>query len=186
MVFREGPVDGVSANLFATHIGIAIDALDRIEALTRNIATLEGGVAQDAMDRWAYEWAKGWQDAWDQLGEARTIVARFGRDVSRFDEARATAGDIYLDAASGRAVQVARTVHMSWQTRSTEPAKRAIAALRAAMPEVVVSGPTPAPPVDIEVPADVAPASDPRTPWWKTGIILAILAIVIYYCIKAR
>lgn len=185
MAFREA-VDGVTGNLFATHIGIAIDALNRIEALTRNIATLGGGVAQDAMDRWAYEWAKGWQDAWDQLGEARTIAMRFGRDVSRFDEARAAAGDIYVDAASGSAVQVARTVHMSWQTRSTEPAKRAIAALRAAMPEVVVPGPTPPTrPVDIEDLVDVEPANDPRTPWWKTGIILAVLALIVYYCIRA-
>ena len=65
MSFRGEPVDGATASLFTTHIGIALDAIANIESLARRIASLEAGVGQDAMDRWAYEWAKGWQDAWD-------------------------------------------------------------------------------------------------------------------------
>ena len=37
MVFRENPVGGVTANLFSTHIGIAVDAITRIEGLSQRI-----------------------------------------------------------------------------------------------------------------------------------------------------
>ena len=106
--------------------------------------------------------------------------------MTRFDQARVAAGDIYLDAASGRAVTVARTTHISWQNRSTEPAKQAVDALCAAMPEVVVLRPQrPPAPSLMEIPTDLAPTPDPTTPWWKTGLILAILGLVIYFCIRA-
>lgn len=181
MVFREGPIDGASARLFATHVGIAIDALDRIEVLTRRVSTLDGGVGQDTMDHWAYEWSKNWQDAWDQLGEARAIAARVGRDVSRYDEARAAAGDIYVDVASGRALTVARVTHMTWQNRSTLPAKRAIAAFRSAMPKVIIVAPDT--PRVVEVPSEEVTEIPPEkdTPRWITAIVLVILGVVIYF-----
>jgi hypothetical protein len=187
MVFREGPLDGVSANLFSTHVGIANDALVRIEELTQRIARLDGAVAQDAVDRWAHEWSKSWQDAWDQLGEARAIVVRLGRDVSRFDEARAAAGDVYLDAASGRAVSVGRTTHVSWQNRSTTSARLAVAALCAVMPEVVVVGvqPVPAAPKYVAPPnLELWEAREPREPranvFLWLGVIAVTLAVMIY------
>ena len=184
MVFREGPIDGVSANLFSTHIGIANDAIERIEALAQRIATIDAAANQATMDSLAHSWSKGWQDVWDQLGEARAIVVRFGRDVSKFDEARAAAGDIYLDAASGRAVRDGRYTHITWKNKSTGYARLAIAALSAVMPEVVVVNtvptPQPRPYVEPTLYAPPEPRESPANVYLWLGIVAITIAFTIY------
>ena len=89
---------------------------------------------------------------WEQLQEARALVAAKQRDVTGYDAAREAAGDIYLPA-SGKAIQLGNAVKISWRNASTKPAHDAIAALKAAMPEVVVVAQAP-----IEV--DLTPIAD--------------------------
>jgi len=128
-----------SANVFATHIGLARDALaqvERIPALVANLKTGKG-VDQGLMDMYVHEFSKRWETVWDQLQQARQIAANTHRDVSAFDAARAAAGDIYLPA-EGKTISTYDQVHINWRSASTQPAHDAIAALMAAMPEVDV------------------------------------------------
>ncbi len=109
------------------------------------------------------EWSKGWQACWDHLQQARDVVAKRGRDVSGFDCARAAVGNVFTDAASGKAACGLAEVTVTWRNAPTERATDAIAALRAAMPDVVVTKQAP-----LEV--ELAPSSN------KVLVILAVIA----------
>lgn len=141
MAFRDGAFDPAAASRFGQHIGIAEDALEGIEKIPAMIEALPDGtgLTQEVMDIWSRRWAAGWQAVWEQLRDARAIVVQHGRDISVFDAATSAAGNTYdIDVATGKARQVPGAVQVSWQNTSTKPARDAIAALRAAMPEVVV------------------------------------------------
>jgi len=137
--FRDQSLDPAVANTFATHIGLARDALAQVERIPQQVANLKTGkgVDQALMDMFVHEFSKRWETVWDQLQQARQIAANRHRDVSAFDAARAAAGDIYLPA-EGKAINMYNTVDIKWRSASTQPAHAAIAALVAAMPEVVV------------------------------------------------
>lgn len=169
MAFRDDFGGQATANQFSQHVGVAEDFLDRIEGIPRRLDGLErgDGITQELMDHFAREWAKGWQDAWDQLQQARDLVAKKGRDTSGYDAARAAAGDIYVDVAVGKAVRAAGEVHVSWRNVPTTTAREAIAALRAAMPEVVV---VKHPPLEV----DLSPTSHKLV-----GIVQALLGFAV-------
>lgn len=138
--FRDQSLDPAVANTFATHVGLARDALAQVDRIPQLVANLETGkgVDQTLMDMYVHEFSKRWETVWDQLQQARQIAASRHRDVSAFDAARAAAGDIYLPA-EGKAFNMYNTVEIKWRSASTQPAHDAIAALVAAMPEVVVT-----------------------------------------------
>ncbi|MEO8841906.1 MAG: hypothetical protein ABI704_10075 [Kofleriaceae bacterium] len=96
------------------------------------------GVNQHLIDAFVNAFARSWETVWDQLKEARAIVAARHRDASAYDAARTAAGDIYLPATGTALDQMDRTVKITWCSASTKPAHDAIAALKAAMPEVVI------------------------------------------------
>lgn len=138
--FRDQSLAPGSANAFATHIGLARDALAQVDRIPQQVANLKTGkgVDQSLMDMFVHEFSKRWETVWDQLKEARQIAASNHRDVSAFDAARAAAGDIYLPA-EGKAISSYDRVDIKWRSASTQPAHDAIAALMAAMPDVVVT-----------------------------------------------
>jgi hypothetical protein len=125
-----------SARQFATHLGIARDAVAEIENLSRFKPEANQNV--DTANELAAVWARRWSEAWDQLREARAIVEQRGRDTSGFDAALAAAGDLYVDVAQFTIVTVGNTTHATWKTRSTKPVHAAIEALCRVMPEVVL------------------------------------------------
>jgi hypothetical protein len=144
-MFRDDFGDPAAANQLGQHIGIAEDQLVMIEALPARLEQVRDGrgMTNELMGLLARQWAQGWERAWQQLEEARALVAQRGRDVKAFDAARAAAGDIWNDVAKGRAVAAGNSVHWTWENVSTQPARDAIAALRMAVPEVVVVQPAP-------------------------------------------
>jgi len=166
--FRDQLDPGVSMR-FTQHIGIAEHWLEEIEKIPAHVDSLErgDGITQAVMDTWARKWAKGWEDCWDQLREARGIVASQGRDTSAFDAAFASAGDIYLETAQGKATRVDRTVYITWQNTPTTSAHTAISALRAAMPEIVATK-------HVEEHVDLQSSSSK-----VLGIVVGVVAILV-------
>lgn len=159
----------VNEPAFAQHIGVAEDLLDEIERIPARIEAAES-MTQEVLDHLARNWAEGWQNTWEQLQEARAIVVARGRDVSAYDAARADAGDLFLDVAGGKAVHLYKETHFTWKNQSTRPARTAIAALRAAMPEVIV---TKQAPVDVDL-------SMSRGKLLQIVGVVAGLAVVMY------
>ena len=178
--FRDDFGEPGAANQFSQHIAVAEDQLDMIEALPRRLEAITDGrgLTNELLAHLAREWALGWERAWTQLEEARALVMRRGRDVSAFDAARTEAGDIWNDVAKGKAAAIGNTVHMTWQNVSTRPARQAVAALRAAMPEVVVVKQAP-----IEV--DLRPGSHKVVEMLQIAGGIAVVGLVIYLVYRA-
>ncbi len=172
MVFRDG--DHVGAAQFGQHVAVAEDILDTIETIPQRIASADEGVSQEVMDVWAREMAMGWENVWTQLQEARAIVVARGREVGAFDAARTRAGDIWNDVAVGKSVTVGNEVHMKWRSVPTSTAREAIAALRAAMPEVVVMKQAP---IDVDLRGTGSKVLDAA---YVVGGIAVALAIVYF------
>jgi hypothetical protein len=177
--FRDNHSDPATANRFSTHIGLAQDALDRVERIPERIAALDKGevVNQLLIDAFVTAFSKSWETVWEQLQEARALVAAKQRDVTGYDRAREAAGDIYLPA-SGKAIQLGNAVKISWRNASTKPAHDAIAALKAAMPEVVVVAQAP-----IEV--DLRSSSKKLVEGLVAVIAAGILLLVAYGLYRA-
>ncbi len=135
----RGAADAGDAHAFSQHLGVAEDTLEHVESIPRRLEALANGpVTQPLLDGLAQQFAQGWETVWDQLQSARDVCRRMGRDVTAYDTARAAVGDIYVDVAQGRAVTLGNRVEVTWKNVPTSTARAAIAALRAAVPEVVV------------------------------------------------
>jgi hypothetical protein len=175
MMYRDDFGDPASAMQLGQHIAIAEDQLALIEALPARLDSIRDGHAMtnELLGLIAREWAQGWERAWQQLEEARAVVAKRGRDVTAFDAARTAAGDIWNDVAKGRAVSLGNSVEWTWQTVSTRPAHDAIAALRMAVPEVVAAQTAP---IDV----DLSPASHKIVAAAQVAGALAILGLAVY------
>lgn len=175
-MFRDDFGDPAAANQLGQHIGIAEDQLAMIEALPARLHQIRDGrgMTNELLALLAREWAQGWERCWQQLEEARELVARRGRDVKAFDTARAAAGDIWNDVAKGRAVGDGTRVHWSWENVATQPARDAIAALRMAVPEVVVVTAAPVENVDL------SPGSHKVVQALQIAGGLAIVGLVIW------
>jgi hypothetical protein len=122
------------------HIGLAAGLLEQFVAIPKRMSNAK----RDELRELEHEARTAWESLWDQLGQARELVHALNRDVSAYDAARRSAGDIWLDAArvdvhpayGGRST-------FTWHTAPIAPAEAALAALRAVVPEVVVSEPAP-------------------------------------------
>jgi hypothetical protein len=143
MMYRE--VDPRVLADLAAHVGLATALLDQFVAIPKRMSAAKREELR-ALER---EARTAWESLWDQLGQARELVRALGREVSAFDAARRSAGDIWLDAARVdlRTAYGGHTT-FTWHTAPIAPAKAAIEALRAAVPEVVISEP---PPQDLEL-----------------------------------
>ena len=182
--FRDNFEDPAVANRFGQHIGIAEDLLEEIARIPKYIEDLgkqdraDGtGLTQEVVDIWVRKWSDGWQNCWEQLTQARDLVEKRGRDVSGFDAARTAAGNIFIGAASGRAVRGLGEVHVTWQNVSTQTARDAIASLRAAMPEVVI---TKQAPLDV----NLEPSGNKVVYFLAAAAPLLLIAYLIYRAIK--
>jgi hypothetical protein len=108
-----------------------------------------------------------WNDAWEQLAQARTIVVRLGRDPTAIDAERARAGDHNLVAAGLESIK--RDMRVA--------AKSTIIALRRALPEAALAaGPSHRPAIDANPPQITRPNRFFRmTP--MVGVRIGVLAI---------
>lgn len=162
---------------FAQHIGVAEELLRQYEQIPQRLGA---DLTQEGVEQLKADARVAWEGVWEHLGEARAIVQTAGRGVAGYDRARAAAADIWLGAFELNIGPWESTVGgkrrtITWRNASTEPARDAIAALRAAMPEVVVTAPPPTPHVDLR-----------RHGWlidgWPVIVIAAIAALVVWRC----
>ena len=147
MIYRE--VDPRLLADIGAHLGIATALLDQFVA----IPTRMSAAKREELRALEHEARTAWESLWDQLGQARELVRTLGRDVSAYDAARRSAGDIWLDAARVDIIGHGSTgygnrITYTWHTAPIAPAQAAIEALRAVVPEVVISEP---PPQDLEL-----------------------------------
>jgi hypothetical protein len=131
--------DRTELNAFAQHVAIA-------ETLLGVERDLSGALHLQSTAEERLAPAEAWDNMWAQLGEARTIALRFGRDVSAYDAAYARSGARVMHNVRG--LQIAPVAR--------DAAVEAINALRAAFPEIVV----PAPPVS-------GKSTQPGSPPWR-------------------
>ncbi len=141
--------DPQASTAFGQHLGIATALLEQFTQIPQRM----GGARPDEIRELEQEARATWENLWEQLGQARAIAKSLGHNVDAYDVARAAAGDIWLHAVEvsfGPWERVAggqrRTV--VWKSAPLEPARQAIQALNAAMPQVVISEP---PPEDIDL-----------------------------------
>lgn len=177
--FRGGS-DPKSAHEFSQHLGVAEDQLAQVEEMLKRIDALNSGTGapQIAMDELALAYSKGWEALWEQLQSARELCRKSGRDLRAYDAARTAAADIYVDVAKVTARHLGDRVQIKWQSRSTLPAHAAIAALRAAMPEVVVVKQAP---IDV----DLRPSSHKVVEVIKVLLGFAVLVAIAYVIYRA-
>ena len=143
MIYRE--IDPRLLADIGAHLGLATALLDQFVAIPRRVSVAK----REELRTFEHEARTAWESLWDQLGQARELVRTLGRDISAYDAARRSAGDIWLDAARVD-IQTAfgGRIKFTWHTAPIAPAKAAIEALRAVVPEVVISEP---PPQDLEL-----------------------------------
>jgi len=143
MMYRE--VDPRLLADIGAHVGLATALLDQFVAIPKRMSVAK----REELRELEHEARTAWESLWDQLGQARELVRTLGRDTSVYDAARRSVGDIWLDAAR---VDIhpayGDCTTFTWHTAPIAPAKAAIEALRAVVPEVVVSEP---PPQDLEL-----------------------------------
>lgn len=143
MMYRE--IDPRLLADIGAHVGLATALLDQFVAIPKRMSVAK----REELRTLEHEARTAWESLWDQLGQARELVRRLGRDITAYDAARRSAGDIWLDAARvDMHSAYGRGTTFTWHTAPVAPAKAAIEALRAVVPEVVVSEP---PPQDLEL-----------------------------------
>ncbi len=162
---------------FAQHIAIAEGLLSEFNSYPGRVQAMfkAGQVPTDTLDGLRALAASAWERLWEQLVEARAIAEKLGRDVSVFDQCRLRAGNIWmkgaefnLDAWSGHGQH--RTRLVTWRAAPNEPARGAIKALRAAIPEVVIARTR-----DDEPAVDLAPRRV-----WPWIVLVALLALAVW------
>lgn len=160
---------------FAQHIGIARSLLEQLA----DIPTRMDQVYADDVEQLAREARVLWEGAWEQLAQARTIVAGVGRDVSGYDDARASAGDIFHAVKVESQWDPVRSTTLTYSAPSVHSARRAIDALCAQMPAFVVSDPPPL--GDVEVRPGRRLANWAERYFWLLAIaVVAIIALVVW------
>lgn len=123
-----------------THLGLATALLEQFVEIPRRLSP----AAREELRQLEHEARNAWESLWDQLGQARNLARALGRDTTAYDAARRAAADIWLDAARIDVhSEYGKGSTYTWRCAPTEPAQRAIDALRAAVPEIVVSEPPP-------------------------------------------
>ena len=128
-----------------THVGLATALLDQFVTIPKRMSVANRAELR-ALE---HEGRTAWESLWDQLDQARELVRMLGRDISAYDAARRSAGDIWRDAARVDIhTAYGGLATFTWHTAPVARAKAAIEALRAVVPEVVVSEP---PPQDLEL-----------------------------------
>lgn len=159
----------------AQHIGVAEELLDHFEQIPHRLV---GNVSHEVLEALKIEARVAWEGVWDHLRQASEIVRGLGRPVGRYERARAQAGDIYVGAIDvrivprGRSYGGRRDPTISWRNAPTGPAIAAIASLRAAVPEVVVTR-TPAPTLDLR-------SHGWLLDWWPLPVVVAIAGLVAW------
>jgi hypothetical protein len=169
MTYRE--IDPRSLADIAAHLGLATALLDQFVAIPKRMTVAKPRELREL----EHEARTAWEALWDQLAQTRALVRALGRDSTAYDAARQSAGDLWLDAARVDIhTSAAGRTTFTWHTAPTAPAKAAIEALRAVVPEVVVSEP---PPQDLEL-------QPMRKRIERYGPLLAIIAAVAWAIVR--
>ncbi len=163
-------------NDFVQHVSIAETLLAEFNSYPRRAQQMfrDGQVSEPILKDLQLQAASAWEQLWIQLGQARDIAARLGRDVTKFDLSRKRAGDIWgggaeLTFGAWRSDGRRQTRPVVWSSAYNEPARAAVKILRAAIPEVVIPAPRRDEPV-----VDLAP----RRIWPWVGLLLVVALIV--------
>jgi hypothetical protein len=162
---------------FAQHISIAETLYVEFTSYPGRVQAMlkQKDFSTELLSELQWQGAAAWERLWEQLRQARDIAARLGRDVTSFDIARKRAGDIWgggtsleLGAWQG-AGQRQRGRLVTWRAAPHEPARAAIAAMRAAIPEVVIpKAPKDEPVVDLR-----------KRPVWPWICLLVIVLFIV-------
>lgn len=141
--FRD--VDVAEVDAFAKHVKMAQVLLDHLVAIQERIEGMLVGAPHEGSYRDLQQQARtAWVDAWAHIHWAREIAKRYGRDVSGVDRAHRQARQTWGHGEYFELVRSSETGKVVWRSAPRTPARAAIAALRAAMPEVVITKPPPA------------------------------------------
>lgn len=163
---------------FGQHVGVAEELLSQFDGIPRRLAE---DITHEHLEQLKGEARAVWEGVWDHLRQASEIARGMGRPVGGYAGARAEAGDIYAGAihvhvgpwepnyAGGKR----RTI--TWHNAPTKPAVDAIAALRAAVPEVVVTR-APVPDVDLR-------SHGWLLDWWAALVIVLIAGLIVWQCV---
>ncbi len=165
---------------FAQHLGVAGELVRQFETIPRRMRPTMSG---EDLAQLREEARAAWIGTWEQLAQAREIARARGRSVGAYDHARAAAADIWVTSVETEISAwmptgtgaYRRSVH--WKAAPTTPAKEAIAALSAAVPEadgLVVAAPTPH--------VDLSPYH-PALGWWP-AFVLGGIAVGIWWWLK--
>lgn len=155
----QGPYrDGDTAwfQPFAQHVAIAAGCLEDTNPLAQRFAASAAFASEGTLLELCTQVGAAWETLWLQLDQARALAARAGRDVSAYDAARAQVRDrspraIRFDLSSyhpasfppGRqlAYRASGDTAILYYVPEETLAHAALAALRAAAPEVVIPEP---------------------------------------------
>ncbi len=157
---------------FKKHVEIAESLLDAIAEMTEYIA--------DASELRRMR-GESWRDLWEQLDQARSILARLGRSTDAFDRERAKAGNAYHVGAGITPIKQP-------MERATSAA---IDALRAAVPEIVISAPRAdahLPPSDtgivepLQGPRSLLSVLPPRLLAWIAAVFVFVVLMAVSRC----
>ncbi len=169
MMYRE--IDPRLLADIGAHVGLATGLLEQFVAIPKRMSIAK----RPQLRELEHEARTAWESLWDQLAQARELVRALGRDITAYDAARRSAGDIWLDAARvDMQTSASGRTTFTWHTAPIAPATAAIEALRAVVPEVVVSEP---PPQDL----DLQPM---RKRIERYGPLLAIIAAVAWAIVQ--
>lgn len=174
---------------FAQHVGIAEGCLEDLGPLLRRFEASLPMALEINLSELELQIGTAWEAVWNQLDQARALAAKHGRDVAAFDRARAEVRDRSVGAVRSRVAYRAPTEFPRGQQlvfSASGPAivyylpeaplaRTAAAALRTAVPEVVIP----------EAPKTTIAA----TPWWVvwgpmllvTGVLVLVGALAVYF-----
>ncbi len=138
---------------FGQHVGIAEGCLEDLSPLAQRFAASVRFALDSTLLELCNQVGSAWESMWIQLDQARSVAARRGRDVSAYDAARKQVRDRSSAAISfvlsdyhptrfppGQQLAYRTKEAVLYYVPEESLARAAVAALRSAVPEVVVRG----------------------------------------------
>ena len=189
--YRDSNASALQA--FAQHVAIAETCLEDIVPLAKRFELSLAFASAEVLSELASRLGNAWEALWQQLDQARNHVVEYRRDVTLYDVARASVGDrsagavqfdfIYYHPTSFLPHQLVTyrkddQEAVLWIVPPPQPARDAIEALRAAVPEVVI--PRSPPSTESALPWSVRRGG--LVLWcFFVGTLLAILGLLVAY-----
>lgn len=165
---------------FSQHVSIAVDLSRELTGLRERFDLATGAEGSgEAAATIAQEIGSRWEMLWSQLDDASSLAQASGVDVAAYDKARADARDLSCGAAvveigewESDMATAGRKRTVSYRVPHLEFARRALGALRAAVPAANIVRQPDAP--------DLRPLSH-RIPWTWIVIGIAVAAAAFHF-----